>query len=102
MYRGMMMDTNLWKNPEDFDPDRFMCDGKVKIPDVFYPFGLGKHRCMGEILARSNLFLFITTLLQNFNFDIPDGHPLPSETPIDGATPSVRNHSVVITHRQRN
>lgn len=99
LYRGMMMDSKLWKNPEDFDPDRFMCDGKVKIPDVFYPFGLGKHRCMGEMLARSNLFLFITTLLQSFCFAVPEGHPLPNEAPIDGATPSVRNYSVVITHR---
>lgn len=101
LYRGMMMDTKLWKNPEEFDPDRFICDGKVKIPDVFFPFGLGKHRCMGEMLARSNLFLFITTLMQSFNFAVPEGDPLPSEAPIDGATPSVRNYSVIITHRQR-
>ncbi|XP_063701770.1 probable cytochrome P450 303a1 [Culicoides brevitarsis] len=102
LYRGMMMDPKLWKNPEDFDPDRFLCDGKVKIPEYFYPFGLGKHRCMGELLARSNLFLFITTLLQSFCFEVPEGHPLPDDTPIDGATPSIRNYSVIITHRPRN
>uniref|UniRef100_A0A336LKB5 CSON011448 protein n=1 Tax=Culicoides sonorensis TaxID=179676 RepID=A0A336LKB5_CULSO len=99
LYRGMMMDSNLWKNPADFDPDRFIQNGRVVIPNEFYPFGLGKHRCMGEMLARSNVFLFITTILQNFCISIPAGHPMPSDEPIDGATPSVRNYKVVISHR---
>lgn len=32
------------------------------------PFGIGRRSCVGEAFAKSRMFLFITTLLQRFNF----------------------------------
>lgn len=97
----MMMDTSLWHDPQIFRPERFLDeDNKINIPPEYNPFGAGKRRCMGEMMARSNIFLFVTTLLQNFNFRIPDGHPLPSDKPLDGATPSIRNYSALFMNRQ--
>lgn len=36
-------DPNLWDEPEAFKPERFInVEGKVKKPDCFLPFGVGK------------------------------------------------------------
>lgn len=99
-FPGMMMDTSIWPDPQEFRPERFIDqDNKINIPLDYNPFGVGKRRCMGEMMARSNLFLFISTLLQNFKFLVPDGHPLPSNIPIDGATPSVRHYTALVMNR---
>ena len=37
-------DPTIWKDPEDFKPERFLThDGKVKQPREFIPFGFGKY-----------------------------------------------------------
>lgn len=98
-FHGMLLDKALWTDAYTFDPERFLRDGKIVIPEHFHPFGLGKHRCMGETMAKSNLFLFITTLFQTFDFLIPDAHPVPSAALLDGATPSVRQYTALIQYR---
>lgn len=96
---GMNLDAKTFANPYKFDPEHFLKDGKVSIPDTYQPFGYGRRRCMGESLARSNLFLFVSTIFQNFNVAPPPGCPFPSDTPVDGATPSLQQYKVVITPR---
>ncbi|KAK9712229.1 Cytochrome P450 [Popillia japonica] len=77
-----------WDDPEKFRPERFIENGKIiPLPDNFIPFGLGKRRCMGETLAKANLFLFISALLQNFTFSIPVGCDPPSLDGNPGITP---------------
>lgn len=101
MFRGMCFDEKLWKNPTEFDPDRFIQDGKIKVPEYFHPFGVGKRRCMGELMGRANIFLLVTTLFQNFNITIPDGYDEPKEDPKDGATPSVQNYTALFKLRSQ-
>ncbi|XP_048407379.1 steroid 17-alpha-hydroxylase/17,20 lyase isoform X2 [Stegostoma tigrinum] len=70
-----------WENPHAFDPGRFLDkDGKhIYSPSTSYiPFGAGVRACLGEILARMELFLFISWFLQRFTIDVPPGYPLPS------------------------
>ena len=101
MFSGMMTDSKIFKNPLTFDPENFLDEnGNLSIPDKYFPFGLGKHRCIGEMLAKCNLFMLCTTLLQNFYFEVPLGHDLPSDFPVDGATPSVQDYEALVILRK--
>lgn len=81
------MDPEEWINPEEFDPTRFLDEkGQVKIPQAFMPFSVGKRVCMGENLARKELFLAFTTVLQNFTLLPADDEKMPNFDGIPGTT----------------
>nr|XP_032520756.1 farnesoate epoxidase-like [Danaus plexippus plexippus] len=89
-----------WKDPEVFRPDRFLTkEGNLIQNDFFMPFGSGKRRCIGEGLARSELFLFLVHILQRFNLKIPGGDPMPCPEPIDGVTLSAKEFGIVFEPR---
>ncbi|XP_055793028.1 steroid 17-alpha-hydroxylase/17,20 lyase-like [Salvelinus fontinalis] len=71
-------DPEHWDQPEDFRPERFLDDkGQRFIPSCFMPFGAGPRVCVGESLARLELFLFVSGLLQRFSFSPAPGDSLP-------------------------
>ncbi len=45
------------------------------------PFGAGRRVCIGETLAKNRLFLFVTSLVQNFEFLPVEGCPIPQCDP---------------------
>ncbi|XP_050428296.1 methyl farnesoate epoxidase-like [Adelges cooleyi] len=73
------MDKQHWGDPETFRPERFL-DGSGKIinDSWFIPFGIGRRRCLGEVLAKTNVFMFVAKLLQNFELRVPNGVQLPT------------------------
>ncbi|XP_065256422.1 cytochrome P450 2K6-like [Emys orbicularis] len=71
---SVLHDESQWKKPDTFSPEHFLdSKGKFVKQEAFMPFSAGRRICAGETLAKMELFLFFTSLLQWFTFHPPPG-----------------------------
>ncbi|XP_026539504.1 cytochrome P450 2K4-like isoform X3 [Notechis scutatus] len=71
---SVLHDESQWEKPYQFYPEHFLdSEGKFVKRDAFMPFSAGRRICAGETLAKMELFLFFTSLLQKFTFQPPPG-----------------------------
>ncbi|KAL7991067.1 hypothetical protein Chor_014497 [Crotalus horridus] len=82
-----MKGYHIPKTPEEFNPNHFLDkDGKFIEREEFLPFGIGERICVGEQLARIEIFIFLTNLLRAFSFRLPEGVKELNEAPIVNVT----------------
>ena len=82
-------DEKHWADPFDFKPERWIDEQGNFIPDrylSFLPFSAGRRICLGEILARTEIFIFLTRILHQFKLE---------KAPGEGVPPQASNRSVI-------
>ena len=96
-------DPHIWDAPNEFRPERFLDEDGNFVPpkaNVFLPFSGGRRGCLGEPLARIELFLVLARLLHSFKFENPPGCDLPTLEPDGGLvlTPKPFNICAIMRH----
>ena len=95
------MDKEFWKNPELFLPERLLNDkGNLDVDKCnrVLQFGMGRRRCVGEQLARLELFLLFSNVMQRCRFN--KAHPGPVDlTQMRGLIYKPMDIKVVVTAR---
>lgn len=77
LLKTILQDKNEYSTPYEFNPAHFLDEnGMFLKKDTFIPFSIGKRMCPGEQLARMELFLFFTSLMQRFTFLPLEGQTL--------------------------
>jgi len=76
---ALLQDEDSFPNPEEFSPERYLdADGNFKPNPKVVSFGIGYRKCIGENLARMEIYMFLTALLTHFTIE-NDGHSAISE-----------------------
>ncbi|XP_049267161.1 cytochrome P450 3A6 [Rhipicephalus sanguineus] len=74
-------DPNIWQNPDEFIPDRFV--NQSAISSTYFPFGLGSHVCLGQRLAMLMMktVLYKTVCEFELSLNAEDSGPLKLKVP---------------------
>uniref|UniRef100_A0A183DKD6 Cytochrome n=1 Tax=Gongylonema pulchrum TaxID=637853 RepID=A0A183DKD6_9BILA len=91
-----MNDPENFSEPKEFRPARFLEDDGY---DAFLPFSLGKRQCLGESLAKAELFLIYANLMRHFRFRTVPNKPNPSTKRLTGLTTSPLPYKCIVEKR---
>ncbi|KAG7480377.1 cytochrome P450 2F3-like [Solea senegalensis] len=102
LLHSALKEEKQWSTPWSFNPQHFLDqNGNFKKNPAFLPFSAGKRSCVGESLARMEIFLFMVSLLQYFTLSCaggPDSIDLTPELSGFGNVP--RSYAIIATPRQ--
>ncbi|KAK2379331.1 cytochrome P450 83B1 [Trifolium repens] len=85
-------DPNVWKNPEEFTPERFL-DSSINFLGQDFeliPFDAGRRICPGMSLGVASLEIILANLLFSFDWKLP--HGLVVEDIDDEMLPGITQH----------
>jgi cytochrome P450 len=65
---------DIWENPENFDPDRFLPERSEGRPRfAYYPFSAGPRQCVGASVAMLEAQMIVSMAAQRFQLTTPPG-----------------------------
>lgn len=92
---------DIWGDPEKFRPERFLSeDGKtVKRNEPLLAFSTGKRVCVGEVMARDEIYLVLTNIVSKYQV-LPDpADPKPSIIPTGAFSLEAKPYTVIFKDR---
>ncbi|KAM6936711.1 steroid 21-hydroxylase [Lycodopsis pacificus] len=96
---GAHHDPAVWSDPYSFKPERFL-EGGGNSARALIPFGGGARLCLGESVAKMELFLFTAYLLRDFHFIPPEsGASLPDLRGVASVVLKVKSYTVTARPR---
>ncbi len=66
---GLHFSEELWDNPREFKPERFMEEKSIKTAS-WLPFGLGAHLCIGKNFSLLEQNIFLALLLKDYEVSV--------------------------------
>ena len=89
-----------WPDPEKFLPERHLDeDGKFVKSNRVIPFSIGARNCLGENLARAEVFLILVTILQKFEILPNPDNPHPPEKGVPGFVNSSPHYPIIMKEK---
>ncbi|XP_051261538.1 steroid 21-hydroxylase isoform X1 [Dicentrarchus labrax] len=99
---GAHHDPAVWTDPYSFKPERFL-EGGGGSTRALIPFGGGARLCLGESVAKMELFLFTAYLLRDFQFIPPESEAsLPDLRGVASVVLKVKSYTVIASPRAVN
>lgn len=89
-------DPLLFRDPLEFDPDRWLDDPGPRPTQGFLPFGAGKHKCIGDRFAFTELVTAVATIVRRVRLELAPGQTV---RPVAAAT--VRPRTLLMTVREK-
>lgn len=96
------LDESLWEEPLTFKPERHLDENNElskRSQRIVAAFGFGRRRCVGEFLAKIELFLIFATLMQKCTFIKPDTDSLDTE-PVETLSNNPKHFKVLVKERK--
>ncbi|XP_070768472.1 steroid 21-hydroxylase [Enoplosus armatus] len=96
---GAHHDPAVWTDPYSFKPERFL-EGGGGSTRALIPFGGGARLCLGESVAKMELFLFTAYLLRDFQFIPPESEAsLPDLRGVASVVLKIKSYTVIARPR---
>uniref|UniRef100_H2YUX2 Uncharacterized protein n=1 Tax=Ciona savignyi TaxID=51511 RepID=H2YUX2_CIOSA len=93
-------DPRVWKDPHKFNPGRHLdSNGKFVHSAHIIPFACGYRRCLGERIARAEMFIFFAKIIGRFELNKDDGEPLTLDNDPAGAVNSPKPFRFTVRRR---
>nr|XP_028604685.1 cytochrome P450 1A1-like isoform X2 [Podarcis muralis] len=94
-------DESLWEDPYLFKPERFLNENgelNKSLAEKVLIFGMGIRKCLGEEVARNEVFVILTTILQQLRLEKPPEDHL-DLNPIYGLSMSPKPYRIKVLLR---
>ncbi|KAK3797172.1 hypothetical protein RRG08_015147 [Elysia crispata] len=97
---AVLLSEKIWGDPLNFRPERFIGpQGNLLNPEQLAPFSMGRRLCLGEALAKAELFLFLAHVMHRYQVAPESPDSLPTFDSVLGISMAPAAHNIRLVRR---